>query len=130
MQIWIQQFWGKALDFEFLTVSWVMLIPAGPETTFGETRHYRTLPLRLHLPDPSQFWNESSLHHHLSGGSIVSEGHLRKVAQGKVSLINPLRYSCLENPMDRGAWGATVHGVTKSWIGLCKPVNQHGPNLS
>ena len=27
---------------------------------------------------------------------------------------NPLQYSCLENPMDRGAWGATVHGVTKS----------------
>ena len=24
---------------------------------------------------------------------------------------NPLQYSCLENPMDRGAWRATVHGV-------------------
>ena len=28
---------------------------------------------------------------------------------------NPLQYSCLENPMDRGAWRATVHGVTKNW---------------
>ena len=27
---------------------------------------------------------------------------------------NPLQYSCLENPMDRGAWRATVHEVTKS----------------
>ena len=27
---------------------------------------------------------------------------------------NPLLYSCLENPMDRGAWRAAVHGVTKS----------------
>ena len=27
---------------------------------------------------------------------------------------NPLQYSCLKNPMDRGAWWATVHGVTKS----------------
>ena len=26
----------------------------------------------------------------------------------------PLHYSCLENSMDRGAWWATVHGVTKS----------------
>ena len=26
---------------------------------------------------------------------------------------NPLQYSCLENPMDRGAWRATAHGVTK-----------------
>ena len=31
---------------------------------------------------------------------------------------NPLQYSCLENPMDRGAWQATDHGVTKSWIQL------------
>ena len=27
---------------------------------------------------------------------------------------NPLQYSCLENPMDRGAWQATVYGVAKS----------------
>ena len=27
---------------------------------------------------------------------------------------NPLQYPCLENPMDRGAWRATVHGVTES----------------
>ena len=27
---------------------------------------------------------------------------------------NPLQYACLENPMDRGAWQTTVHGVTKS----------------
>ena len=27
---------------------------------------------------------------------------------------NPLRYSCLENPMDGGAWRATVHGVSES----------------
>ena len=26
---------------------------------------------------------------------------------------NPLQYSCLENPMDRGAWRATGHGVTR-----------------
>ena len=38
---------------------------------------------------------------------------------------NPLQYSCLENPMDRGAWWSTVHGVTQSWTRLklraCKP---------
>ena len=31
---------------------------------------------------------------------------------------NPLQYSCLENPMDREAWQATVHGVAKSQIKL------------
>ena len=28
---------------------------------------------------------------------------------------NPLQYSCLENPVERGAWGAAVHGVAQSW---------------
>ena len=28
---------------------------------------------------------------------------------------NPLQYFCMENPMDRGVWWATVHGVEKSW---------------
>ena len=31
-------------------------------------------------------------------------------------LGNPLQYSCLENPIDRGPWQATVHRITKSWI--------------
>ena len=31
---------------------------------------------------------------------------------------NPLQYSCLENPMDREAWRATVHGVAESWTQL------------
>ena len=31
---------------------------------------------------------------------------------------NPLQYSCLENPMDRGAWRAVVHGVAKNWTQL------------
>ena len=31
---------------------------------------------------------------------------------------NPLQYPCLENPMDRGAWRATVHGVAQSWTRL------------
>ena len=31
---------------------------------------------------------------------------------------NPFQYSCLENCMDRGAWWATVDGVTKGWSGF------------
>ena len=31
---------------------------------------------------------------------------------------NPLQYFCLGNPIDRGAWWATVHGVAKSWTRL------------
>ena len=42
-------------------------------------------------------------------GSIPGSG--RSTGEGNG---NPLQYSCLENPMDGGAWWATVHGVTKS----------------
>ena len=42
-------------------------------------------------------------------GSIPESG--RSPGEGNV---NPLQYSCLENPMDGGAWWATVHGVAKS----------------
>jgi len=31
---------------------------------------------------------------------------------------NPLQYSCLENPKDRGAWWARFHGVAKTWTQL------------
>ena len=31
---------------------------------------------------------------------------------------NPLHYSCLEDPMDKGAWQATVHRVAKNWTQL------------
>ena len=31
---------------------------------------------------------------------------------------NPFQYACLENFVDRGAWLATVHGITKSWTRL------------
>ena len=33
---------------------------------------------------------------------------------GHMVVLTPLQYSCLENPMDGGAWWATVHGVSKS----------------
>ena len=44
-------------------------------------------------------------------GSIPGSG--RSLQEGK---SNSLQYSCLGNPMDRGAWWATVHRVTKSQI--------------
>ena len=34
------------------------------------------------------------------------------------AMAPPLQYSCLENPMDGGAWWAAVHGVAKSWTRL------------
>ena len=43
-------------------------------------------------------------------GSIPGLGRFPEEGHG-----NPLQYSCLENPTDRGTWWAAVHGVAKSW---------------
>ena len=42
-------------------------------------------------------------------GSVPGSGRSPGVGDG-----NPFQYSCLENPMDKGAWQATVRGVAKS----------------
>ena len=58
-----------------------------------------------------------------SGGSGVKNLHANAGDKGSIpgsgrfpgeKTGNPLQCSCLENPMDSGAWQATVHGVTKS----------------
>ena len=46
-------------------------------------------------------------------GSISRSGRAPGEGTG-----NPLQYSCLGNPKDRGAWRATVRGVTKRWVRL------------
>ena len=56
----------------------------------------KNLPLMQETQDPSLVWEDSP-----------GEGH-----------GNPLQYSYLEKPMDRGLWQTTAHGVTKSWIQL------------
>ena len=72
-------------------------------------------------------WATHSSVHGLPGGS-AGKGSVHSA--GDLGLIlgmerspggghgNPLQYSCLENPMDRGAWWTIVHGVTKSWTRL------------
>ena len=53
-------------------------------------------------------------------GSVVKNLPANAADTGDLDLIpgsengNPLQYSCLENPMDRGAWWATVCGIAKS----------------
>ena len=53
----------------------------------------------------------------IPGDSVSGSG--RSPGEGNV---NPLQYSCLGNPMDGGAWRATVHGVMKRWTRLSDSV--------
>jgi len=45
------------------------------------------------------------------GASVPGSGR----SLGGRNVFFPLQFSCLEHPMDRGAWQATVHRVTKNW---------------
>ena len=84
-----------------------------------------SLPLYYHRYYYSCMWWERLTHAVPSGGSDGKESacNARDLIPGSgrspgEGLGNPLLYSCLENPMDRGACGATVRGVTKSWTRL------------
>ena len=61
---------------------------------------------RLHLMVKNPPANAGNLR---DEGSILGSGRPPGEENG-----NPLQYSCLENPMDRAAWRATVHGVAES----------------
>ena len=76
------------------------------------------------------------------GGAVVRNLPANAGATGDVRSIpglgrspgvgngNPLQYSCLENPMIRGAWWATVHGVAKSWAWLSLSIGPRSGRLS
>ena len=61
-------------------------------------------------------------------GLLESRNHFAFISVPPVGEGNgtPLQYSCLENPMDGGAWWATVRGVTKSRTGLSMCEHENG----
>ena len=56
-----------------------------------------------------------------AGDTVLIPGSERSPREGNG---NSLQYSCLDNPMDRGAWQSTVHGVEESWTQL-KRLSMH-----
>ena len=75
------------------------IIPPSPSPTESKSLFFTSVSLLLsHI---------QGHHYHLS------KFHIYALIYG-----NPLQYSCLENPMEGGAWQATVHGVAKSWAQL------------
>ena len=65
----------------------------------------------IHFPGGSD--GKASAYNAGGPGSIPGSGRSPGKGNG-----NPFQYSCLENPMDGGAWWATIHGVAKSWTRL------------
>ena len=70
-------------------------------------------PKRVLWGFPSGSDSKESASNAVDLGSIPGLGRSPEEGNG-----SPLQYSCLENPMDGGAWRATIHGVTKSWKSL------------
>ena len=71
--------------------------------------------------------NRSNVDKGFPGGSVVKNPPANARDLGSIPGLgrssgegngNSLQYSCLGNPMNRGAWQATVYGVTKSWTQL------------
>ena len=85
----------------------------------------------------TQFLEVTSGHLCFPGGSVVKNLPASAEDPRDLDLIpgsgrflgigngNPLQCSCLENSMERGAWGATVHGVSKSWTQLSDSEHTH-----
>ena len=71
-----------------------------------------------------------------SGGESLIHAHFILPRAGTLSSIpgegkdNPLHYSCLENPTDREAWQATVHGTTKSQTCLSTCACTHASSIT
>ena len=97
---------GKTVETVPDFIFWGSQITADGDCSHGIKRH-----LLLRLSGGSD--GKASAYNVGDLGSIPGLGRSPGEGNG-----NPLQYSCLENPMDRGAWWATVHGVTKSRIRL------------
>ena len=97
----------------------LLLTPLQPPwALLGSSNHTKHIPapgpfyLLLLLGFPSGSVGKESICQTGVMGSIPRSGRFPGEGNG-----NPLQYSCLRNPMDRGVWWATVHGVTKTGLG-------------
>jgi len=104
---------------QFFVTPWTVAHQAPLSMGFFRQEYRSGLPFPSpgDLPDPG-----------IKPGSPASQVHLLPSEPPRKPLRHgcPLQYSCLENPMDRGAWWTTVHGVTKSQIRL-KRLSAHTP---
>ena len=93
-------------------------------------------------PVPSGYWVSIRARGGFPGGASGTESAYNTGDLGSIPGLgrspgggngNPLQYSCLVNPMDRGAWQTIVHRVTKSWTWLSKPKHERasirGPGI-
>ena len=98
----------------FLHFCWVIIIVLFHKTVWIKCGHKYNTGLPCSSNGKQSACNTGDL------GLILGLGRPSREGNG-----SPLQYSFLENPMDRGAWRATVHWVTKSWTWLSDLTHTH-----
>ena len=113
------------IHVRLLATQWTAAYQAPSSMGFSRQAYWSRVP----LPSPTNSLQYLS-NMGFPGGSVVKnlsanvrdvgdEGLIpRWAGSSRIGNGNPLQYSCLRNPMDRGVWWATVHGVEKSWMRL------------
>ena len=105
-------FWQRVTEDHFLS-SFSLLSAASKVYCFLSFSHFEIIYTHYSISFPGgSNGNESDC----NAGGLSSIPGLGRYPGGGHD--NPLQYSYLENSMDRGAWGPTVYGVTKSWTRL------------
>ena len=114
---------GKSLScVRLFAIPWTVAHQAPPSMGFSRQEYWSGLPFLspgdfsdLGIKPRSPALEADALTSEPPGRHII----LLLISQQKLYKSegngNPLQHSCLENPMDGGAWWATLHGVTKSW---------------
>ena len=101
---------------------WSDLAAAAVSFIFVLPFHSFLLPSWWGFPGSSD--GKASAYNAGDPGSVPGSGSSPGEGNG-----NPLQYSCLENPLERGAWWATVHGVAKSRTWLSEFTSLHFTSL-
>ena len=110
-----------------LTRSWGNMISSILTRSWGYMSYWAQLLTGRHHPDGSVVKESAS-----SAGDTREVGSIPRLGRSSGGRRgNPLQYCCLENPMDSGAWWATVHGVTKiqtlvKWLSKRAHPNREG----
>ena len=96
-----------------LATPWTAAYQAPPSMGFSRQEYWSGVPLPS-LKCKTKYYKtpRGNINHTYIFFNAISQGFIRE-GNG-----TPLQYSCLENPMDRGAWWAAVHGVAGSWTRL------------
>ena len=109
--VWVLCFWFQSMYFLFLIFNFYFILKHSSFTMLYWFQTYsKVIYLHIYLPRRFMVKNPPA-----NAGDVGDRGSISELGRSSGEENgSPLQYSCLGNPMDRGAWQATVRGITKS----------------